>query len=113
MSIQKDLTDKTKAWDKIFESLNNGMDVQTWSISRGNGCYFHVITSGNKLIIKKSKEKTPSCNITHDRPIDFEQFEFVANYYDSYTNRVRGIREKIRDGCQNSSYIISIMARFL
>ena len=114
MLLQKELTDKTKAWNKIFQSFkNNGTNVQTWSLSRGNGCYFHVDISGNKLIIKISNEKTPSCKITNDRTVDFQQFEFVANYYNSYIKGIKGIREKIRDGCQNSSYIISLITRFL
>jgi hypothetical protein len=30
MLMEKDLTDKTKAWNKIFEALkNNGRDLQT------------------------------------------------------------------------------------
>lgn len=115
MSMEKDLTDKLKAWNTILQSLKNAgdIDLRLWSRRDGYGNWFKVSSSGSHLLIQTSEKQTPSCDINQVRAIDFPQFEFVAKHYNSYIKGEKRVREKMRDGCQNSSYIISLIVRFL
>jgi hypothetical protein len=111
--LQKDLKDKTKAWNNLLESVkNNNADIQTWSKRDGDGCYFHPTVSKNKLNIQKSREEKPSCRIDQVRSIDSQQFERVANCFNQYiTGEIQ--RGEMRNLGWNTSYIISLIIRFL
>jgi hypothetical protein len=111
--LQKDLTDKTKAWNEILQSVRaNTADIQTWSRRNGDGCYFRPDTMENQLIIRKSKERNPSCRINVVRTIDYQQFERVANHFNQY---IKGDiqRTEMQNLGWNTSYIISLIVRFL
>jgi len=108
--MQKDLADKTKAWDTILGSLGNkGKDMRTWSKRDGDGNYFHAESSGKIIIFSQSKE-TPPCKIDFPRPITYEDFERVANMFNQYLTRE--VKRKDVKGW-NTSYIISLIARLL
>jgi hypothetical protein len=111
----KDLADKRKAWDTLSESLKSkGVVIQTWSRSRGNGCYFHAIVSGDSIIVSGTPLKAPSCNIKSGkkRSIDYAQFEQVANIFEKYVTGETSRMDMLKLGW-NSSYIISLIMRLL
>ena len=110
--MQRDLADKRKAWNKIFESLKGGgTDIQTWSLRDGYKNYFHAITRGTEIIVGCS-ENVPSCKIDPSRPIFYEDFERVADVYNQYiTGEVK--RQDMTKKGWNTTYIISLIVRFL
>jgi hypothetical protein len=106
------LTNKTKAWNKIFDSLkDNGVDIQTWSKRDGDGDYFHAAAFGGEIIVTQS-DKEPSCRIDSGRPITYLQFERVADVFSQYiTGEIK--RKDMRYLGWNTSYIISLIVRLL
>ena len=44
---------------------------------------------------------------------EYKQFEDIYDLYDRYINKEKGIRAKMRDLSNNSSYIISIIHEIL
>ncbi len=113
---KKDFEDIEACWETIlFEIGKEGKDIEICSLQpRGETKYFHARKRRNKIIVDVAREHTKSSDISTERSIDLSEFECVAGLYNDYISGLKGIRSEMRDNCgQNSSYLISLIDRFL
>lgn len=101
-------------WLKILNYIGvNGKEIGIFTIVNRVKSYFTVKVDGENLVVSNANTLKPSCKINMNRSITYKQFEDIYDLYDRYINKENGIREKMRDLSNNSSYIISIIHEIL
>lgn len=97
-------------WSKIKSNIGeNGKEIKTFSITNRKPKYFLVKVVNDSLIVSRSFKNEESCNINTSRTITYKQFEEIYKFYDLYIRGEKGIREKMRNLNNNTTYIISII----
>lgn len=97
-------------WSKIKSNIGEkGKEIKTFSITNRKPKYFFVKVVNDSLIVSRSFKNEESCNINTPRTITYKQFEEIHKLYDLYIKREKGIREKMRNLNNNTTYIISII----
>lgn len=92
-------------WNTVISRISStGEELQT-----KRGFWFRVLSKDGKLYVDKAIQKSPSSNITQQRPISKKDFLFVFPYYERWVRGETGIRQEVAQKSQNTSYIFTII----